>query len=30
MKVLIIGVLTGNDKATAVYQRDGFAPYNLI
>jgi GNAT superfamily N-acetyltransferase len=30
MTVLIIGVLTGNDKAAAVYQRDGFAPYNLF
>jgi GNAT superfamily N-acetyltransferase len=30
MAVLIIGVLTGNGKAAAVYQRDGFAPYNLF
>ena len=30
MTVLIVGVLTGNDKAAAVYQRDGFAPYNLF
>lgn len=30
MTVLIIGVLTGNSKAAAVYQRDGFAPYNLF
>jgi GNAT superfamily N-acetyltransferase len=30
MTVLIIGVLSGNDKAAAVYQRDGFAPYNLF
>ncbi len=30
MAVLIIGVLTGNSKAAAVYQRDGFAPYNLF
>ena len=30
MTVLVIGVLTGNDKAAAVYQRDGFAPYNLF
>ncbi len=30
MSVLIIGVLTGNDKAAAVYRRDGFAPYNLF
>ena len=30
MTVLIIGVLTGNGKAAAVYQRDGFAPYNLF
>jgi GNAT superfamily N-acetyltransferase len=30
MAVLIIGVLSGNDKAAAVYQRDGFAPYNLF
>ncbi|MEP6831011.1 MAG: GNAT family N-acetyltransferase, partial [Rhizomicrobium sp.] len=30
MTVLIIGVLTGNDKAAAVYNRDGFAPYNLF
>jgi|SRR6185312_2337045 len=30
MAVLIIGVLTGNDKAAAVYRRDGFAPYNLF
>ena len=27
--VLIINVLAGNDKAIAVYRRDGFAPYNL-
>ena len=30
MAVLIIGVLTGNGKAAAVYRRDGFAPYNLF
>ena len=30
MTVLIIGVLTGNGKAAALYQRDGFAPYNLF
>lgn len=30
MTVLIIGVLSGNDKAAAVYHRDGFAPYNLF
>jgi len=30
MAILIIGVLTGNGKAAAVYQRDGFAPYNLF
>ena len=30
MAVLIIGVLSGNDKAAAMYQRDGFAPYNLF
>ena len=30
MAVLIIGVLSGNGKAAAVYQRDGFAPYNLF
>ena len=30
MTNLIIGVLSGNDKAAAVYQRDGFAPYNLF
>jgi GNAT superfamily N-acetyltransferase len=30
MTVLIIGVLTGNGKAAAIYQRDGFAPYNLF
>ena len=30
MSVLIIGVLTGNDKAAAMYRRDGFAPYNLF
>jgi len=30
MTVLIIGMLTGNGKAAAVYQRDGFAPYNLF
>ena len=30
MTVLIIGVLSGNDKAAAVYRRDGFAPYNLF
>lgn len=29
LKVLIINVLAGNDKAAAVYRRDGFAPYNL-
>ena len=29
LKVLIINVLAGNDKAIAVYDRDGFAPYNL-
>jgi GNAT superfamily N-acetyltransferase len=27
--VLIINVLAGNDKAIAVYDRDGFVPYNL-
>ena len=30
MAVLIIGVLTGNDKAAAMYHRDGFASYNLF
>jgi GNAT superfamily N-acetyltransferase len=30
MAVLLIGVLTGNDKAAAVYRRDGFASYNLF
>jgi GNAT superfamily N-acetyltransferase len=30
MAVLIIGVLSGNGKAAALYQRDGFAPYNLF
>ena len=30
MAVLMIGVLTGNDRAAAVYRRDGFAPYNLF
>lgn len=30
MAVLLIGVLTGNDKAAAIYGRDGFAPYNLF
>ncbi|MES2295141.1 MAG: GNAT family N-acetyltransferase [Pseudomonadota bacterium] len=30
MAVLIIGALSGNDKAAAMYQRDGFAPYNLF
>ncbi len=30
MTVLIIGVLTGNGKAAALYQRDGFSPYNLF
>lgn len=30
MAVLLIGVLSGNDKAAAVYRRDGFAPYNLF
>ena len=30
MTVLIIGVLSGNGKAAAMYQRDGFAPYNLF
>jgi GNAT superfamily N-acetyltransferase len=30
MAVLIIGVLSGNGKAAAMYQRDGFAPYNLF
>ena len=30
MTVLIIGVLAGNDKAAALYRRDGFAPYNLF
>ncbi len=30
MTVLIIGALTGNSKAAAIYQRDGFAPYNLF
>ncbi len=30
MTNLIIGVLSGNDKAAAVYHRDGFAPYNLF
>lgn len=29
LKVLLINVLAGNDKAIAVYDRDGFAPYNL-
>ena len=29
LNVLIINVLAGNDKAIAVYQRDGFAPYSL-
>ena len=29
LKVLIINVLAGNDKAIAVYRRDGFAPYNF-
>ena len=29
LTVLIINVLAGNDKAIAVYRRDGFAPYNL-
>lgn len=29
LKVLIINVLAKNDKAVAVYERDGFAPYNL-
>ena len=29
LNVLIINVLAGNDKAIAVYDRDGFAPYNL-
>jgi GNAT superfamily N-acetyltransferase len=29
LKVLIINVLARNDKAIAVYRRDGFAPYNL-
>ena len=30
MAVLIIGALSGNDKAAAMYQRDGYAPYNLF
>jgi GNAT superfamily N-acetyltransferase len=30
MAVLIIGALSGNDKAAAMYQRGGFAPYNLF
>jgi GNAT superfamily N-acetyltransferase len=30
MAVLMIGVLSGNDKAAAMYRRDGFAPYNLF
>lgn len=30
MTNLIIGVLSGNDKAAAVYHRDGFTPYNLF
>ena len=30
MAVLIIGVLSGNDKAAAVYRRDDFASYNLF
>lgn len=30
MTVLIIGALSGNGKAAALYQRDGFAPYNLF
>ncbi|MBN9546874.1 MAG: GNAT family N-acetyltransferase [Alphaproteobacteria bacterium] len=30
MTNLIIGVLSGNDQAAAVYHRDGFAPYNLF
>jgi GNAT superfamily N-acetyltransferase len=29
LNVLIINVLAGNDKAITVYDRDGFAPYNL-
>jgi GNAT superfamily N-acetyltransferase len=29
LNALIINVLAGNDKAIAVYDRDGFAPYNL-
>jgi len=29
LNVLIINGLAGNDKAIAVYDRDGFAPYNL-
>jgi GNAT superfamily N-acetyltransferase len=28
LNVLIINVLTGNGKAIAIYQRDGFAAYN--
>jgi GNAT superfamily N-acetyltransferase len=28
LKVLIINVLAKNDKAIAVYERDGFAAYN--
>jgi GNAT superfamily N-acetyltransferase len=30
MATLLIGVLTGNGKAAALYERDGFAPYNLF
>lgn len=30
MAALIIGVLSENNKAAAMYQRDGFAPYNLF
>ena len=29
LKVLVINVLAANDKAIAVYDRDGFTPYNL-
>ena len=29
LKILIINVLARNDKAVAVYDRNGFAPYNL-
>lgn len=30
MATLLIGVLSGNGKAAAIYERDGFAPYNLF